>query len=168
MPEGIPQQKGSVMVYHLSGNLFTSPARVRCHQVNCRGVMGSGIAREARQRYPDMFAEYQMRCAANGRANLGSVQFYEAPDGTILANLFGQDNFGTGKQTDEQALYRAMETVKAFAVERHCSVGFPEKIGCDRGGGDWAVVSAYIESLFGASDDPDCYLVSFQPKPQTR
>lgn len=156
------------MIYHLSGNLFTSPAQIRCHQVNCKGVMGSGIALEARQRYPDMFAEYQMLCTQSGRENLGCVQFYEAPDGTILANLFGQDSFGTGKHTDEQALYRAMESVKAFAVQQHYSVGFPEKIGCDRGGGDWASVSASIEALFGAPNDPDCYIVSFQPESQTK
>ena len=28
------------------GNVFDSDAKIICHQVNCQGVMGSGVAKE--------------------------------------------------------------------------------------------------------------------------
>lgn len=34
------------------GNVFDSDAKIICHQVNCQGVMGSGVAKEVRERYP--------------------------------------------------------------------------------------------------------------------
>lgn len=149
------------MIEYTTGNLFDSPAVIRCHQVNCKGVMGSGIAVEAKQRYPGMFEEYKQRCLLWGSDNLGDVQFYVAPDKTVLANLFGQDGYGSGHDTDEEALKEAILTVKEFAQKHHCSVGFPEKIGCGLGGGDWERVKAFLEESFGSVMDPSCYIVAF-------
>lgn len=40
------------------GNVFDSDADIICHQVNCQGVMGSGVAKEVRERYPEVYYAY--------------------------------------------------------------------------------------------------------------
>lgn len=40
------------------GNVFDSDAKIICHQVNCQGVMGSGVAKEVRERYPKVYEQY--------------------------------------------------------------------------------------------------------------
>jgi O-acetyl-ADP-ribose deacetylase (regulator of RNase III) len=45
-----------------TGNLFNSKAQTLVNTVNCVGVMGKGIALEFKKRYPQMFAEYQIKC----------------------------------------------------------------------------------------------------------
>lgn len=44
----------------LRGDLFKSNAHTNA--VNCVGVMGKGIAREFRRRFPDMYEDYVERC----------------------------------------------------------------------------------------------------------
>ena len=40
------------------GNVFDSDADIICHQVNCQGVMGSGVAKEVRERFPNVYEQY--------------------------------------------------------------------------------------------------------------
>lgn len=47
------------------GNVFDSDAKIICHQVNCQGVMGSGVAKEVRERYPKVYEEYHIYCESN-------------------------------------------------------------------------------------------------------
>lgn len=150
------------MIKEMDGNLFLSPAQIRCHQVNCKGVMGAGIAVEAKKWYPGMFQEYQNRCKFFGAANLGDVQFYVSDNGTILANLFGQNEYGRGQlQTNYDAFEECVQTVYEFALRYNLSVGFPYKIGCDLAGGDWKVVRNIIDAYFGTPGSPVCYIVKY-------
>lgn len=36
----------------LEGNLLDAPFQFIAHQVNCRGVMGAGLAKQIKQKYP--------------------------------------------------------------------------------------------------------------------
>lgn len=42
------------MIKHIKGDIFQSSADVILHQVNCQGVMGSGVAKQVREKYPDV------------------------------------------------------------------------------------------------------------------
>ena len=46
------------MVEIKTGNVFDTDAKYICHQVNCKGKMASGVAKEVRERYPDAYWEY--------------------------------------------------------------------------------------------------------------
>ena len=47
------------MVRIIEGNLFDTKAEIICHQCNCQGVMGSGVAAEVKKRYPEVFKAYR-------------------------------------------------------------------------------------------------------------
>lgn len=59
-------------IVHRRGSIFTTNASVIVNTVNCAGVMGAGIAREMRFRYPDMFERYRV-AAELGRIVIGQV-----------------------------------------------------------------------------------------------
>jgi O-acetyl-ADP-ribose deacetylase (regulator of RNase III) len=46
------------------GDLLTSGAQALVNPVNCVGVMGAGLAKQFRDRYPVMFTDYQSQCRA--------------------------------------------------------------------------------------------------------
>lgn len=46
----------------LNGDVFTAPFDAIAHQVNCRGVMNSGVAKTVRERYPEAFDAYKKLC----------------------------------------------------------------------------------------------------------
>ena len=46
------------MIKLIEGNLFNTKANIICHQCNCQGIMGSGVALEVKNRYPKVYESY--------------------------------------------------------------------------------------------------------------
>lgn len=149
------------MIKHIKCDIFESGADVICHQVNCQGVMGSGIAKQVRDKYPLVYREYKKWCDIySPKALLGTSQFINTSKeyGTQFVgifNLFGQEKFGyDGKcYTDYNALYKCFEKVKVNLPSfKKYTVAFPYLMACHRGGGDWNIVYKMIEEVFSDSD----------------
>lgn len=58
------------MIKIREGNLFDSNADIIAHQVNCQGIMGSGVARQIKKKYPEVFNMYEDMCMSNASKNL--------------------------------------------------------------------------------------------------
>lgn len=149
------------MIYYVVGDLLKQEnVDIICHQTNCKGVMGAGIALQIRNTYPNVYQLYKQYCAKYGNGLLGKTLFVNCNDGKIVANLFGQDGYGRGFcQTDYEALEKAIASVEKIATKGKKSVGFPYKIGCDLAGGDWSIVENIIKKYFEKSE-VDCYICS--------
>ena len=66
------------MISIVEKNLFDSKANFLVHQVNCQGVMGSGIAKQVAERYPFIDKEYRryvFHCKKKKKKMLGTVQY---------------------------------------------------------------------------------------------
>ena len=97
-------------IKHVKGDILTTPTRnedtVICHQVNCCGVMGAGLAKQIRDKWPVVFDEYKKIC---GTDRLGDSQTVQVAPQLYVANLFGQLNYGRDKrQTNYAALAAAI------------------------------------------------------------
>lgn len=140
------------------GDLLESNVDVIAHQVNCLGVMGSGIALQIRNRYPELvYDKYVSKCHKEvvSRFLLGECQICEIPgENRYVANLFGQVDFGRQtRNTSYDGIYDAMEKLRSWCTKNGVkSVGFPYKMSSDRGGADWNVIMSMIESVFGNTD----------------
>jgi len=135
------------MIEIVKGNILKAKEDVICHQVNCQGVMGGGLAYQIKNKYPNVFAEYKNFCKSE-LCLLGSCHLVECPDGKMIANLFGQDNFGSGLQTQYEHLFSSFMNLKNKIQCRHLSLAIPYKIGCGLGGGDWDLVLKIIGNVF--------------------
>lgn len=136
------------MIKHIKGDIFKSGADVIIHQVNCHGVMGGGIALQVRQKYPEVYKKYVNVCKKyDADTLLGMMQTAKANDGTVIVNMFSQNDFGhDGCYTDYDAMRNGLETVRALYEGK--SIAIPYLIGCGLGGGDWKIVSQIIEEVF--------------------
>lgn len=148
---------------HVYGNIFDSDADAILHQVNCQGAMGSGIAKQVKDRYPVVYQHYKTlcdehekqrtRCCLNQSPLLGQIQICYKEDYLVgdpnmdtqaIVNLFAQDGFGRGKcWTDYAALNECLKKVNLIFAGRKVAV--PYHMSCCRGGGDWSVVSKMLE-----------------------
>ena len=128
-------------------------------QVNCQGVMGSGVAKAIKSKWPIVEVEYlklfQNRPMSHRRQLLGHTQIVEVvPDNLYIVNLFGQEFYGRdGKRyTSYDALDTALSTLKKCLKDdssfETLSIHHP-LIGCGLGGGSWPVVEALIETHLG-------------------
>lgn len=126
-----------------------------CHQVNCLGVMGAGLAKQMREKFPLMYLEYKRLCysTADKKSLLGEVLthsvIYNGYEYTI-ANLFGQVQIGTSRcYTNYDALRKALQTVRHIASplpgRAAWRVRVPYKMGCGLAGGDWKVVRSIVQ-----------------------
>ncbi len=141
------------------GNILDAPEKIICQQVNCQKTMGSGLAGQIIKKYPDIKRSYLTYCDTYTKTSpkdlLGRVHFYYAPDGKIIANLFGQLYYGRcGIQyTDYDALGQALVGVGIEMKRRRFTVAIPQGIGCGLAGGDWTIVKAMIESYNSVVND---------------
>ena len=128
-------------------SLFESNQDIIGHQVNCQGVMNSGIAKEMKK-LPNVYEEYKNKCI-NKEDILGDLQVVEYKEGKFVANIFGQYYYGTDKRyTDYDALKKSLNSLKEYAIKKGLSVALPYNIGCGLAGGDWKVVSTIIKETF--------------------
>lgn len=129
------------------------------HVCNCQGVMGSGIAREIKTRYPTAFEAYKQneidmqKIPAYQGLQLGTISYAEVRPTEFVFNLHAQQFYGTDKRhLNYEALYKSLEQMRSVMIlNKIQSVGFPYMMGSDRAGGDWNVVRAMIESVFPSS-----------------
>lgn len=136
----------------IEGNIFNTSAEIIVHQVNCFGVMGSGIAKQVRDIYPEVYTNYKQLCELNrnnARALMGFTYICRTRTGRYVANLFGQFDFGTNKYkiyTNYDALRSCFKNLNTFVKSHNnrMKVAIPYNIGCCRGRGDWNVVLRII------------------------
>lgn len=147
------------MIKHIKCDIFESGADYICHQVNCQGVMGSGIAKQVKEKYPHVYHEYKRFCnekRKQGSSPFGYWQPVRISDNNMskcIINIFAQENYGYDGQcyTDYAVLKVCFEEIKNTA-SIGTIIAFPYLMGCHRGGGDWNVVYKMIEEVFADSD----------------
>lgn len=128
------------------GNLLDIQKGLICHQVNCRGKMGAGLAKGIKKKYPKVYKEY-MKQYDNGNLKLGTISIIPVSPKLTVINIAAQDKYGRDKRyTDYKALRKCLKEIKTFIDKWNLSeVYFPYKMGCNLGGGDWTIVKAIIE-----------------------
>jgi O-acetyl-ADP-ribose deacetylase (regulator of RNase III) len=111
------------------------------HGVNVDGLMGAGIAKEFRRRYPSMFNEYKHLCKYEILVP-GGCFFWASPDIAVL-NLASQDRPGPNAKTKwlAQSLFTGL---MALEQSGRPTLGLPW-IGCGIGGLDQGEALEVIE-----------------------
>lgn len=125
------------------------------HQCNCHGVMGSGIAKEIRERIPEAYEKYILHCESiEEEHRLGSF----CVGGNVI-NMLSQQNFGKdgSRFTHYGAMAHVMNQLKKYfnilnklddtKQTKDIIIGLPKYIGCGLGGGDWEAVEELIDFL---------------------
>lgn len=147
------------MINIVKDNILDAIEDIIVQQVNCKGVMGAGLAKSILNKYPNVKKEYQSFRSFNlnkgltDKDLLGLVNYVRVSDGKVIANVFGQVNikknhFDKTVYTKTEALTRGLKEVKELSKQLNKSVAIPYGIGCGLAGGDWNIISEIIESIF--------------------
>ena len=140
------------MIKIINGNLLNATEQVIGHQVNCMGYMGAGVALQLRNKHPDMYNTYKLRCISDNLC-LGNTHLYQIDNGQYIANIFGQHKIGRGRQTNYGSLGLAIHDLKKQMNEKELtSLALPYMMGCGLGGGSWDIVYGIIENCFENSE----------------
>ena len=153
------------MVHYVKGDLLDSDCDYICHQVNCRGRMASGIAKQIRERFPEVYKAYRKRYERALEINLnpdkmlGSSDIVQLRDDKrYIVNMYSQRSYGyDGKRYTSYKAFNFILRQLKEEISTECSIGFPKNIGCGLGGGDWNVISSLIETILGDSHEVYIY-----------
>lgn len=147
------------MIKIQKGNLFEAKQGLICHQVNCRGVMGAGVAKTFKEKYPDSFTAYTSWCKKfEPGILLGNCVFMEENGNITTCSMFAQDRYGRDEVfTDYEAFRRCCQRIVAF-LKTSCNwadearaypINIPYKIGCGLAGGNWDIVYQILREELG-------------------
>lgn len=133
------------------GNIFTNQCDMIVNTVNCQGVMGAGIAKEFKIRYPEMFIAYEASCAA-GQVEIGSFQTYDAEPWQIL-NFPTKNKWRYPSKIEylERGLQRFLDTYETLNI---ASIAFP-LLGASKGGITQETSFKIMESYLSKCDGLD-------------
>lgn len=103
--------------------------------------MGAGLAKQIATKFPLVKQDYK-EAHKKGEVTLGTTQLVYITTELYVANLAGQDNYGTGKlQTDYDALRKCLSKLPT-----NLPIYIPYNLGCGLAGGDWKKVLKILES----------------------
>ena len=167
------------MIKFFDGDLLKSGCDIICHQVNEWGVMGAGIAKQIKEKYPKAFADYTnaIKEAKSKGKNLPLLALSKQPDGVIVANMFTQRNGKTDLELlRNAAIFLLMQIFDLFMTklkfkettgvffDRPFRVGIPYKYGCCIAKGDWESILKIWEDVFRELEYIDLEVWKYNPK----
>lgn len=138
-------------IEYVKGDLFDTNIRAIAHGCNAQGVMGSGVARIVKERYPEAFRRYRNYYEKEGSLKLGDIIVVPCDyngENKIIVNAITQEFFGrNGRRfVSYDAVAESMAKINhMFEVYGISEIAMPQ-IGAGLGGGDWNVISAIIEA----------------------
>jgi O-acetyl-ADP-ribose deacetylase (regulator of RNase III) len=115
------------MSRYVTGDIFGAEVQVLVNPVNTVGVMGKGLARQFKQRYPAMFEQYRRMCQ-QGEFTVGDLWLYEG----VVLNFPTKTHWRKPSELAyiEAGLVTFQAEYEALGIE---SIAFPA-LGCGHGG----------------------------------
>jgi O-acetyl-ADP-ribose deacetylase (regulator of RNase III) len=128
---------------YVKGDLLSVMSGVIVHGCNAQGVMGSGVAKVLRAKYPDMYTKYNIDIF--GAMELGEVSWFRVSNELKIASAITQESYGSDgrRYVSYDAIDTAFQEIFYAAQWNNVTVALP-KIGAGLGGGSWEVISAII------------------------
>lgn len=133
------------------GDILTIKKGIIVQGVNCRGVMGAGLAKQIRAMYPQVYNDYYKLWSSTKQPYdlLGTNVLTEISDDLIIASGFTQPDYGSCKDyvyADYDAIKSVFEEVDLLAKNLDMPVYLP-KIGAGLANGNWDIISRTIKSV---------------------
>jgi O-acetyl-ADP-ribose deacetylase (regulator of RNase III) len=143
------------MITYIKGDLFAENHKIIAHGVNCQGVMGSGVAKIIKEKYPWAYTAYKDFCELRDPIYLlGEVRPCWNDEDVLILHCFTQLEYG--KDGRRYISYDAVDDcMKRIADNMYwkgvigpnkiCSdpIAMP-KIGAGLGGGEWSIIESII------------------------
>src|ERR1700733_12691254 len=146
------------------GDLFTSRAQTLVNTVNCVGVMGKGIALGFKQRFPEMYEEYEARCRRK-EVRLGEPCLFKQEKLPWILNFPTKDHWrGLSRISD---IVRGLVFLAAHYRQWGITSLAVPPLGCGNGQLDWTVVGPTLFRHLSKLEVPvDLYAPDKTPKEQ--
>ena len=137
----------------VSGNILDITEGVIIHQLNCKGVMGAGLAKQIKLKWPAVFQVYKKHLSQQGESRaLGTISIYNISNSIHVVNLYGQKEYGRAKNitytnyaAHKTAWKRIVDWLELSGLDDYMDVYAPYYIGAGLANGDWQAIHEIAE-----------------------
>lgn len=141
------------MICQISADIFSLDVQALVNPVNCVGVMGKGLAKAFKERFPENFKLYQQACST-GQMQIGKLLVTGSQP--LIINLPTKQHWRSKSKLEDVA--QGIKSLVVCLEKQHItSVAIP-KLGCGLGGLDYdevlPVLKQHLEPLA-----TKCYLL---------
>lgn len=150
------------MEAYLERDIFKSGAKALVNPVNCKGVMGKGLALQFKLRFPQNFKLYKQACS-DGSLVIGTVFGTRRPDGFHIINFPTKNHWK--EPSNIQYIIDGLSSMSKYLFKHPeiDSVALPA-IGCGLGGLSWEDVLETITDGLQANEKAGLQILLYPPK----
>ena len=140
--------EGNLLKMHFHGLDYIA------HSCNTHNVMGAGIARQIKDRYP---MAYEADCHAmhenDNQLGWYSFAWTDATQSKGIYNMYTQSTIGTGREVNYEAFYNALHNVADHIEwqdkhdDKTSTFGLPYGISCGLAGGSSRIINSMIHEI---------------------
>jgi O-acetyl-ADP-ribose deacetylase (regulator of RNase III) len=136
------------MIKYIDGDLVKMAKNgdfdVIFHCCNCFCVMGSGIAPQIKNAFPEAYV-VDCKTTSGDKDKLGTISYTENTK-PIVVNLYGQFGYGNRKLGKPDVDYTALRlAIREMKNKFSGKVFGGPKLGAGLAGGDWSVIEKILE-----------------------
>lgn len=114
-------------------SIFDAGTEAIVNPVNCVGVMGAGLAKAFKDRYPEMFRKYKAECNIHSLNTLKPGRVFVCQDGEVTIICFPTKNHFSENSKIEYIDEGLISLVRAIKRNNIKSIAIP-MLGCGLGG----------------------------------
>lgn len=150
------------MIKYINGNIFDAEVEAIVNPVNCVGVMGKGLAKQVKEKYPGNYKIYERDCEY-GIVRIGKMHQYFLGEDKLPNWII---NFPTKIHWRDQSYinhikFGLKDLVKVIKECNIKSIAIPP-LGCGCGGLNWNEVKIIIEQELNELTDVKIWI--YEPK----
>lgn len=140
----------------VKGNLLEATEPVIMHGCNAQGVMGSGVAKYVREKWPEAYEDYKEFCSTteNSAELVGYNHYFDVSNDSgakVLINAITQNTFGEGKQARYTAILECVDQADLDCDDLTDDEGILHiaipLIGCGLGGLKWEILKELLDEF---------------------
>jgi O-acetyl-ADP-ribose deacetylase (regulator of RNase III) len=131
-----------MQIEYRKGDILTTDIKHIVLGCNSRGVMGSGVAKAIRSKYPQAYKDYNDIYNNNG-LELGNIVVSVQDDGKVIHNAITQKDYGRDVSVVYVSYWAIAEVFRKIDSWNIPEIVMP-MIGAGLANGNWNVISAII------------------------
>jgi len=131
-----------MQIEYRKGDILITDIKHIVHGCNSRAVMGSGVAKAIRSKYPQAYKDYNDVYNNNG-LELGNIVVSVQDDGKVIHNAITQKDYGRDATTVYVSYWAIAEVFRKIDSWNIPEIAMP-MLGAGLANGNWNVISAII------------------------
>lgn len=141
------------MIKYLTGEVINTKSDYIAFPANPEGIMGSGLALDIKNTYPNVWVEYKRKCRELGNGLIGTYEPIRVVDSDliILACFTQRSASVTAKTTDLNELKKVFKLIEKATKDKK-TITVPYRYGCGVNNAKWEEVHQIFYDIFHKSN----------------